>query len=75
MFDKLVCADLINLKLLIVAHVHLEFLLSIDVFLWHNLFLSFLTVAGLVQSVECLTAEQEAAGSIPVAGPILKALE
>ena len=33
MFDKLVCADLINLQLCIVAHVHLEFLLSIDLFL------------------------------------------
>ena len=33
MFDKLVCVDLINLQLRIVAHVHLEFLLSIDLFL------------------------------------------
>ena len=30
---------------------------------------TFLTVAGLAQSVERLTAEQEVAGSIPGAGP------
>ena len=33
------------------------------------------TVAGLAQSVECLTAEWEVAGSIPGAGPILWVLK
>ena len=34
-----------------------------------------LTAAGLAQSVERLTAEQEVAGSIPGAGPILRVLK
>ena len=34
-----------------------------------------LTVAGLAQSVERLTAEREVAGSIPVAGPLLRVLK
>ena len=33
------------------------------------------TVAGLAQSVECLTAEREVAGSIPRAGPLLRVLK
>ena len=36
---------------------------------------SLLTVAGLVQSVERLTAEREVVGSIPVAGPLLRVLK
>ena len=32
------------------------------------------TAAGLAQSIERLTAEWEVAGSIPVAGPILRVL-
>ena len=34
-----------------------------------------LTVAGLAQSVERLTAEREVAGSIPGAGPTLRVLK
>ena len=34
-----------------------------------------LTVAGLAQSVERLTAEREVAGSIPGAGPLLRVLK
>ena len=34
-----------------------------------------LTVAGLSQSVERLTAEREVAGSIPAAGPLLRVLK
>ena len=34
-----------------------------------------LIVAGLAQSVECLTAEGEVAGSIPGVGPILRVLK
>ena len=34
-----------------------------------------LTTAGLAQSVECLTAEREVAGSTPGAGPILRVLK
>ena len=34
-----------------------------------------LTVAGLAQSVEHLTAEQEVEGSIPRAGPLLRVLK
>ena len=37
---------------------------------WQNL-----TVAGLAQSVERLTAEREVAGSIPGAGPLLRVLK
>ena len=33
------------------------------------------TVAGLAQSVERLTAEREVAGSIPGAGPLLRVLK
>ena len=33
------------------------------------------SVAGLAQSVQRLTAEREVAGSIPRAGPILRALK
>ena len=33
------------------------------------------TAAGLAQSIERLTAEREVAGSIPVAGPILRVLK
>ena len=33
------------------------------------------TVAGIAQSVERLTAEREVAGSIPVAGPLLRVLK
>ena len=35
----------------------------------------FLTVAGLAQSVERLTAEREVASSIPGAGPLLRVLK
>ena len=35
----------------------------------------FLTAAGLAQSVERLTAEQEVVGSIPGAGPTLRVLK
>ena len=38
-------------------------------------FFLFLTAAGLAQSVERLTAEREAVGSIPGAGPILRVLK
>ena len=38
-------------------------------------FIFLLTVAGLAQSVERLTAEWEVAGSIPAAGPILRVLK
>ena len=34
-----------------------------------------LTVAGLAQSVERLTAERAVAGSIPGAGPLLRVLK
>ena len=34
-----------------------------------------LIAAGLAQSVECLTAEGEVAGSIPGVGPILRVLK
>ena len=34
-----------------------------------------LTTAGLAQSVECLTAEQEVMGSIPRARPIIRVLK
>ena len=34
-----------------------------------------ISLAGLAQSVECLTAEQEVAGSIPRAGPLLRVLK
>ena len=37
--------------------------------------LACLTVAGLAQSVERLTAEREVAGSIPGAGPLLRVLK
>ena len=37
--------------------------------------LSYLTVAGLAQSVERLTAQQEVAGSIPGVGPLLRVLK
>ena len=37
--------------------------------------LSCLTVAGLAQSVERLTAERKVAGSIPGAGPLLRVLK
>ena len=33
------------------------------------------TAAGLAQSVECLTAEREVAGSIPGTGPTLRVLK
>ena len=33
------------------------------------------TMAGLAQSVECLTAEREVAGSILGAGPLLRVLK
>ena len=33
------------------------------------------TVAGIAQSVERLTAEREVAGSIPGAGPLLRVLK
>ena len=32
-------------------------------------------MAGLAQSVECLTAEREVAGLIPRAGPLLRVLK
>ena len=35
----------------------------------------FLTAAALTQSVECVTAEREVAGSIPGTGPILRVLK
>ena len=37
--------------------------------------IGYLTVAGLAQSVERLTAEREVAGSIPGAGPLLRVLK
>ena len=37
--------------------------------------MQFLSVAGLAQSVERLTAEREVAGSIPGAGPLLRVLK
>ena len=37
--------------------------------------LEILTMAGLAQSVERLTAEREVAGSIPGAGPLLRVLK
>ena len=41
----------------------------------NGLLLIFLTAAGLAQSVERLTAEQEVVGSIPGAGPTLRVLK
>ena len=41
----------------------------------NGLLLIFLTAAGLVQSVERLTAEREVVGSIPGAGPTLRVLK
>ena len=38
-------------------------------------FLNLLTAAALTQSVECVTAEREVAGSIPGTGPILRVLK
>ena len=50
--------------------------------LWYIIFQSnymmgllLLTVAGLAQSVERLTAEREVEGSIPGAGPLLRVLK
>ena len=40
-----------------------------------GLFSAHLTVAGLAQSVERLTAERGVAGSIPGAGPLLRVLK
>ena len=40
----------------------------------HMLYID-LTVAGLAQSVECLTAEREVADWIPGAGPLLRVLK
>ena len=37
--------------------------------------IGFISVAGLAQSVERLTAEREVAGSIPGAGPLLRVLK
>ena len=39
------------------------------------MYIIIITAAGLAQSVERLTAEQEVAGSIPGAGPILRVLK
>ena len=38
-------------------------------------FLNLLTAVVLAQSVECVTAEREVAGSIPGTGPILRVLK
>ena len=40
-----------------------------------HFFFLFLTAAGLAQSAESLTAEREVAGSIPVAGLIIRVLK
>ena len=44
-------------------------------YLFRLFYLFFNRLAGLAESVECLTAEQEVAGSIPGAGPIFRVLK
>ena len=58
------------------------FVLFFSLCLWYIIFQSnymmgllLLTVAGLAQSVERLTAEREVEGSIPGAGPLLRVLK
>lgn len=46
-----------------------------EVMIFLTIFLDFLTVAGLAQSVERLTVEWEVISSIPGTGPILRGLK
>ena len=46
-----------------------------DLYFFLIILITYLTAAGLVQSVERLTAEREVAGLIPGAGPTLGVLD